>query len=696
MSAASTCTNLLMSKIQRRSSSRFPKIILRTCDQVHYSSQSIISIACGRVLCMATDDYYRPSYTSSSTTTSTHSVRYKSSSTTKYNDVGTDWSADQKPSAASPNKNLSQHNGLARIRPLRHSSLVDLPGTIPMHYPNHDGTSFELQVQDFAISKPKRRGGHVLLGLNGSGKSLLVNYLSHPETYFSNDDSGDVNLLLLKSSQIAYVSFDSHLTMLQEHPHRTVHNVITGGFGNLSKAAQYLVVRFGLFPLLTRTVSTLSTGEIRKCLLVSALCQDPELLILENAFDGLDMQSRKELLSIVSKTIRGLDKSGKLLIQQVQATNVRPVQVLMSTHRPEEIVDEISTVSMTVPTTDDDDRTKKYKLITVDRPEDYTQEQLLYTALGLNKDHNNKSEHWSTVAPWEEDDPTLPSLEEIHAVWTQDKEKTPDTLISLDHVEIRRHRDGNVTDNDNDDDGEFVTLLHDMSWKIQKGQRWLIAGGNGAGKSTLSRFLLHDEQPLNDIDMDTEDEDDCIHDLVSGDYYKNPAAKIGWTSTESHLGMVAEQALNGTTDKKTMWEVITHDGTISRSTAETIAQWVFGDRTTVQEMKDRPLQELSQGQQKLALMAAALVLRPNVLILDEPTTGLDWISRRRVLALLERVCQATPDDLSLIFITHYQEELVPSISHVLHLDHGYAVYQGPKSEYNPLVIPMRDKKKKAK
>jgi ABC-type molybdenum transport system ATPase subunit/photorepair protein PhrA len=110
--------------------------------------------------------------------------------------------------------------------------------------------------------------------------------------------------------------------------------------------------------------------------------------------------------------------------------------------------------------------------------------------------------------------------------------------------------------------------------------------------------------------MDTEDEDDCIHDLISGEYYKNLAAKIGWTSTESNLGMVVEQALNGTTNKKTMWEVITHDGTISRSTA-------------VQEMKDRPLQELSQGEQKLALMAAALALRPNVLILDEPTTGQD-------------------------------------------------------------------------
>ena len=230
------------------------------------------------------------------------------------------------------------------------------------------------------------------MGRNGSGKSLLVNHLTNPKLFFENiEDKADYKLL--NPSLIAYVSFDSHLKLLKDDPHRSVYNVITGGSGNLSKSAQYLVVRFGMFPLLYRTVSTLSTGVIRKTLLIAALCQDPKLLILENAFDGLDVKSRMELKSIVSKTIQGLDKSGKLLIQQVQANNVRPAQILMSTHRPEEIVDEVSTVSMSLPQ-GGNNSVNCYNVITIRRPDDFSQERLMYTALGLGID---KSKEWSEL-----------------------------------------------------------------------------------------------------------------------------------------------------------------------------------------------------------------------------------------------------------------------------------------------------------
>ena len=99
-------------------------------------------------------------------------------------------------------------------------------------------------------------------------------------------------------------------------------------------------------------------------------------------------------------------------------------------------------------------------------------------------------------------------------------------------------------------------------------------------------------------------------------------------------------------------------------------------------LKERSLQQLSQGEQKLVLIASALAKQPKLLILDEPTQGLDWVHRRRILALLERLCQAIPE-LSLVFITHYEEEWIPSISHVLHLDHGRALYQGGRKNYNP-------------
>lgn len=520
------------------------------------------------------------------------------------------------------------------------------------------------------------------MGRNGCGKSLLVKYLSQQELLDEQRKQGEQanEWKLLDSSDVAFVSFESHLQTLQDNPHLTVHDSITGGAGNLSKAAQYLVVRFGLFPLLHRTVSTLSTGEIRKCLLVSALSQEPRLLVLENAFDGLDVSSRQELKSIVSKTIKGLGSSGKLLVTHVNAEYVPPAQVFMSTHRPEEIVDEISTVSLVVRSEE-----KGNHVVTIRRPPGWSQEQLMYMSLGLDKDHN-KNKNWTALAPWQDEDPTLPSLEDIQAVWKEDQDsKTPEKIISLDHVEIRRRRDGDT--NKEKDDSEFATLLHELSWDIEKGQRWLIAGPNGAGKSTLSRFLLQREDGNGSNATAAVDDKDTTCDLTSGIYSKDKHTTIGWVSTESHVGTVVNKNGTGTGDGEgapTAWDVISHGGSISESITAKMVQWVFGGGDSSkfrQILKNCPLEELSQGQQKLALIASALALRPNIIILDEPTQGLDWVNRRRVLALFERLCQANAEDLSLIYITHYREEWIPSIDHVLHLDGGRVLYQGPKKEY---------------
>lgn len=218
------------------------------------------------------------------------------------------------------------------------NTLVHFPGTTRISYPKGDDDgggeyamekteSFELILQDFSISKPKRKGGgHLLLGRNGSCKSLLVDFLTNPGKYGDELLAGDPNHDST-SYDVASVSFDSHKQLLQDNPDDSVYRLrAEDGFGGtLSKAAQYLVVRFGLFPLLYRKVSTLSTGEIRKCLIIRALCDggadsknkvdltkqkfrsrqnDPKFFILENAFDGLGADSRQDLRSIVSKTIR--------------------------------------------------------------------------------------------------------------------------------------------------------------------------------------------------------------------------------------------------------------------------------------------------------------------------------------------------------------------------------------------------------
>mmetsp|Transcript_18710 Transcript_18710/g.27928 ORF Transcript_18710/g.27928 Transcript_18710/m.27928 type:complete len:130 (+) Transcript_18710:1266-1655(+) len=95
----------------------------------------------------------------------------------------------------------------------------------------------------------------------------------------------------------------------------------------------------------------------------------------------------------------------------------------------------------------------------------------------------------------------------------------------------------------------------------------------------------------------------------------------------------------------------------------------------------RPFATLSQGQQKLLLITAALLKRPSLLILDEPCQGLDLLSRRRVLRLIQCLCQST--DLACVYITHHYEEIMPCVEYVLHLekDEG-VVFCGERKVYD--------------
>ena len=88
-------------------------------------------------------------------------------------------------------------------------------------------------------------------------------------------------------------------------------------------------------------------------------------------------------------------------------------------------------------------------------------------------------------------------------------------------------------------------------------------------------------------------------------------------------------------------------------------------------VSERPFRFLSDGQQRLALVARALVKCPRLLILDEPCQGLDAISRQRVLAAIDRICAR--QRTTLVMVTHYADELPRCITHRLELKHGKVV-----------------------
>lgn len=113
---------------------------------------------------------------------------------------------------------------------------------------------------------------------------------------------------------------------------------------------------------------------------------------------------------------------------------------------------------------------------------------------------------------------------------------------------------------------------------------------------------------------------------------------------------------------------------------EQVASWLNIDPVLL----SRPFSCLSQGEQKMVLIVRAVAAQPRLLIVDEPMQGLDSHNRRKVLGLIELICRAT--DMSLVYITHHMEELLPSITHVMHLREGRDVYQGELTAYEPESI----------
>jgi molybdate transport system ATP-binding protein len=586
--------------------------------------------------------------------------------------------------SASDYENDTSNVLLANVKPL-----VTLDQVVLAHPGDDDDTSTPTrQPVSFSIAPPSVKGGHVVLGRNGTGKSLLSNSLISPETHIrqgcgsysffddvNDEDTSTSNASSSKSTRtswarkraIAHVSFESHLALLASDTNSdmTAYKAISGGGNQMSKAAQFLVVRFGLFPLLKRSVHTLSTGEIRKVMIVRALAQRPRLLVLDNAFDGLDVAAREHLKDLVSRTIQGF--SVDILVQGVSAKDAEHTQVLMLTHRPEEIVDEVEIITYLQPTStsycetthvENSHSQNDIRLVTENR-HGRSSEELLERVLGFQRGTSTTSE------PWE--DSSLPSIAEVKEWWGECKTELVDgannatskstLIIDAQGLTVRK--------------GD-ATLLQNIDWNVQTGERWLVAGGNGAGKSTLSRLIISNNANKED-DAETEGRLNIAVDQ----------SNIGWCSTELHIRKArAHTCTTQSQSSQTTREVLignTHNNTQhDNETIEALAQWLHLDSNILA----KPFSKLSQGQQKMALIGAAIASRPKLLVLDEPCQGLDASNRRLVLGLTERLCQAMPE-LSLIYITHYLEELLPSVKKILHLKDRGVAFSGDREQYNP-------------
>ena len=88
------------------------------------------------------------------------------------------------------------------------------------------------------------------------------------------------------------------------------------------------------------------------------------------------------------------------------------------------------------------------------------------------------------------------------------------------------------------------------------------------------------------------------------------------------------------------------------------------------EYANRDYELLSQGEKQRVLIARALMAEPELLILDEPTNGLDFLAREMVLEAVERIAKSELDAPTIIFVTHHVEEILPMFQNTLLLKNG--------------------------
>jgi iron complex transport system ATP-binding protein len=202
-----------------------------------------------------------------------------------------------------------------------------------------------------------------------------------------------------------------------------------------------------------------------------------------------------------------------------------------------------------------------------------------------------------------------------------------------------------------------------------------VGGGNGAGKSSLSRLLANHEYLDQDARLN-------LQILPHGNPGNPRSSAVGWVSTESHLKHHEEEQRHAMTVRGYLVQEAESESWDHVITP--VLSWLKIATTPVEQeaLSNTSFHDLSQGQQKMILLAAAIAKRPPLLVLDEPCQGLDLVSRQCLLQVVERICAAT--DMSLIYITHHlDEEQIPSITHAMHLKDRTAVFQGSIEEYDP-------------
>jgi molybdate transport system ATP-binding protein len=204
------------------------------------------------------------------------------------------------------------------------------------------------------------------------------------------------------------------------------------------------------------------------------------------------------------------------------------------------------------------------------------------------------------------------------------------------------------------------SVLIDVNWEVIQHEKWALLGANGSGKSTLISLLTGDNPQAYQNELYL-----FGKKRGTGESIWDIKGRIGYISPEMHLYfpknmMVWKVVASGVFDTIGLFKTL-------RLQEEQAVNNII-NLLNIDSLRDRPLNELSTGEQRIVLLARALVKNPELLLLDEPCQGLDFDRMIHFRDLINEL--ALKLNKTLIYVSHNPEEIPACINKTIRLENG--------------------------
>ncbi len=212
--------------------------------------------------------------------------------------------------------------------------------------------------------------------------------------------------------------------------------------------------------------------------------------------------------------------------------------------------------------------------------------------------------------------------------------------------------------------GSKRRILSDINWHIEKGESWILFGRNGSGKTKLLEIITGYLFP-------TEGDVTRFGYGHIGSDIREIRKRIGYVSSALREKFNRDERIIDTI----LSGLYASIGLYTRPSANDIkkARALLGE-TNLAGRENDVISHLSDGEKQKVLMLRALINDPDLLILDEPTTGLDIGAREDFLDSIKSLMKGR--NHSLIYVTHHVEEITPVFGRIFVIDDGKCFFNG--------------------